>query len=277
MSIYPRSHGPVSARHAFALAFDLAVRRDAVASLLVPLLLRAPFILVPAILPPLDRPDTPHVNYLIAGGSLLVDYLLLLVTCSMMRFRARSVFNTPPGVHPESATSCYAKAVRRLPWLVVTEVVRNLVLTVATFFFVLPGVYLAFRLSCATESVVLDAPNLSRAFRRSFDLTDGRLERWFEMTTASTVIGLGLVLVMTIIALLFPQPGFSTWFTVTQVLLVLVTTVIQYAWTFFYLRLVEIEAPMVEEGPFPGARDGRVPHLVVVEPEAQEVDAPINA
>ena len=46
MAFHPRSHRPVSARHAFALAFDLAVRRDAVASLFVPLLLRAPFILV---------------------------------------------------------------------------------------------------------------------------------------------------------------------------------------------------------------------------------------
>ena len=264
MAFHPRSHRPVSARHAFALAFDLAVRRDAVASLLVPLLLRAPFILIPAILRPLEHLDHPALLQ-ISECALVIDYILLLWTSSMLRFRAHSVFNTPAGVHPEEAVRCYGKAFRRMPWLVVTEVVRNVVLTVATFFFVLPGIYLGYRLSCATESVVLDAPNLDRAFRRSFSLTDGRLERWFEMTTVSALIGLGLFLVMAIVALIFPQPGYSTWITVTQVLLVLVTTVIQYAWTFFYLRLVEIEEPAVEEGPIPASEYAA--HLRILDSE----------
>ena len=264
----------MSARHAFALAFDLAVRRDALASLVVPLLLRAPFILVPALIRPLDHPNAPRGLYLLSGSCLIVDYLLWLLTSSMMRFRARSVFNTPPEVHPEPAGSCYAQAARRMPWLVVTEFVRNIVIFLATFFFVLPGFYLGFRLSCATESVVLDAPNLDRAFRRSFSLTDGRFERWMEMTTISAVVGLGLILVMTLVALIFPQPGYSTWFAITQVLLVLVTTVIQYAWTFFYLRLVEIEEPIVEEGPILA---DRVPHLRVVEPEDDEAGGKANA
>jgi hypothetical protein len=271
MAFHPRSHRPVSARHAFALAFDLAVRRDAVASLLVPLLLRAPFILIPAVLRPLDHLDRPGLLQ-ISEAALILDYILWLWTSSMMRFRARSVFNTPAGVHPEPALSCYAKAFRRLPWLLVTEVVRNVVLTLGTIFFVLPGFYLGFRLSCATESVVLDAPNMNRAFRRSFSLTDGRLERWFEMTTVSALVGLGLCLVMAIVGFVFPQPGYSTWITVTQVLLVLVTTVIQYAWTFFYLRLAEIEEPAVEEGPILA---GFAP-LRVVEPEDDEASGRAN-
>ena len=51
----PHRRPPISARHAFALAFDLAVRRDPVQSLLVPFLLRAPWILALAVLPPLVR------------------------------------------------------------------------------------------------------------------------------------------------------------------------------------------------------------------------------
>ena len=255
MAFHPRSHRPVSARHAFALAFDLAVRRDAVASLLVPLLLRAPFILIPAVLRPLEHLDHPALLQ-ISECALILDYLLLLWTSSMLRFRARSVFNTPAGVHPEPASRCYGKALRRLPWLLVTEVVRNVVLTVAH------------------ESVVLDAPNLDRAFRRSFSLTDGRLERWFEMTTVSALVGLGLLLLMAILALVFPQPGYSTWITVAQVALVLVTTVIQYAWTFFYLRLAEIEEPAVEEGPI---LPGYEPHLRIVEPEDDEATGRANS
>jgi len=268
MSIYPRSHRPVSVRHAFALAFDLAVRRDAITSLVIPLLLRAPWILIPAVLSPLDHANAPPAVYLISAGALIVDFLLLLLTGGMMRFRARSVFNTPPSVHPEPAIACYAKALGRLPWLLVTEVVRNLVLFFATFFFVIPGMFLGFKLSCATEAVVLDEKTLAGAFRRSFRLTEGRLERWLEMVTVSAFIALGLILFMTLLALAFPAPGVSVWVAATQVILTLVTAVIQYAWTFFYLRLIEIEAPMIEEGPLlAGGADA--PKLVVVEPEEE--------
>jgi hypothetical protein len=58
---------------------------------------------------------------------------------------------------------------------------------------------------------------------------------------------------MTILGVIFPQPGVAAWFAATQVVLVLVTTIIQYAWTFFYLRLVEVESPGVEAGPFHAA------------------------
>jgi len=277
MSIYPRSHRPVSVRHAFALAFDLAVRRDALTSLVVPLLLRAPWILIPALLQPLEHTDLPAWVYVLSAAAMIVDYLLLLVTGSMMRFRARSVFNTPASVHPEPALTCYARALGRLPWLFVTEVVRNLVLFAATFMFVIPGLFLGFKLSCSTETVVLDERNALSAFRRSFRLTEGRFERWLEMVTVSAIVGLGLILFMTVLALLFPAPGFSIWFAATQVALTLVTAVIQYAWTFFYLRLVEIEAPLIEEGPLLADDSHRAPRLVVVEPETGEDQEQKNA
>lgn len=270
MSIYPRSHRPVSARHAFALAFDLAVRRDALTSLVVPLLLRAPWILIPALLQPLEHTDLPAWVYVLSAAAMIVDYLLLLVTSSMMRFRARSVFNTAASVHPEPALACYARALGRLPWLFVTEVVRNIVLFAATFFFLIPGLFLGFKLSCSTESVVLDEKDTVRAFGRSFRLTEGRFERWLEMVTISALIGLGLILFMTLVALVFPAPGFSIWFAATQVALTLVTAVIQYAWTFFYLRLVEVEAPLVEEGPLLAGDAVGNPRFLVVEPETGE-------
>ena len=270
MSFHPRSSHPVSVRHAFALAFDLAVRRDPLVSLVLPLLLRAPFILIPAFLAPLEQPDTPQHIYLIAGSALLIDYLLLLATSGMMRFRARSVFNTPSHVRAEPVMSCVRKSLARLPWLFVTEMVRNLMLFLGAMVLIVPGIYFGFRLSCATESVVLDEPNMNTAFKRSFYLTDGRFERWMEMVTVSALTGLALIMVMTLFALLFQAPGYSMWFAATQVIMVAVTTVIQYAWTFFYLRLVEIESPVVEEGPLLADPVHGGPHLRVIEPEEEE-------
>ena len=263
MSKSLRPLAPVSARHAFALAFDLAARRDPFQSLVVPVLVRGPWILIPAMLSPLDHPDAGWQVFAIAGGALIVDFLLLLITCGMMRFRARSVFNTAGDVKPAPVLDCYARSLARLPWLFLTEMVRSLALVFSAVLLVVPALILSFRLSCATEAVVLDEPHLSDAFGRSFRLTDGRFERWLEMVTLSTLIGLGVIFIMTILAVIFPQPGVAAWFAATQVVLTLVTTIIQYAWTFFYLRLVEVESPEVATGPL---------HAVASAP--REVSAP---
>jgi hypothetical protein len=271
MSIDLRSRLPVSARHAFALAFDIAFRRDPVQSLAIPVLMRAPWILIPAMLDPLGSPNTPRSVYAIASMALIVDFFLLLLTCGMMRFRARSVFNTPPTSHPAPVLECYARSLTRLPWLFVTEMVRSLVLLFGTFFLVAPGVYFGFRLSCATEAVVLDEPHLSAAFQRSFRVTQSRFERWFEMVTLSGFIALTVIFVMTVLAVIFKGLGVTFWFAATQVMMVLVTAVIQYAWTFFYLRLTEVEQPGIEVGPMyagPVDETAESPRLRLVEPES---------
>src|SRR5580765_467356 len=183
-----RPLAPVSARHAFALAFDLATRRDPVQSLIVPVLLRGPWILIPALLSPLDHPEAGWKVFALAGGALIVDFILLLVTCGMMRFRARSVFNTASDARPASVLDGYARSLGKLPWLFFTEMVRSLVLVFSAVFLVFPALLLSFRLSCATEAVVLEELNLGGAFGRSFRLTEGRFERWLEMVTLSTLI-----------------------------------------------------------------------------------------
>src|SRR5437867_3796061 len=185
---------PISTRHAFALAFDLAVRRDAWSSLVVPLVLRAPWILALAVLPEPGRSDRPGLVVLLTAAALLGDFVMLVIIGAMLRFRARSVFNTPLDVRPAPAGDCYGRGLRRVPWLIVTEIVRNLILF-ATFVFVVPFVYFGFRLAFATEAVVLHEPDTAAAFRRSFRITSGRLERWLEMVAMSVLLVLGVVLI----------------------------------------------------------------------------------
>lgn len=242
---------PISTRHAFALAFDLAVRRDALHSLLVPLLLRSPWILALAVLPRVDQTDRPGQVMLLTLAALFGDFLMLLIVSSMLRFRARSVFNTPLETRPAPVSECYALGVRRVPWLLATEILRNAVIVVSTFFFLLPALLLSFRLAFATESVVLHEPDTSRAFRRSFHLTEGRFERWLEMIVVSVVLIFAIILMVAILSVVLPAPPTNAWLSITLLLITAVTPVIQYAWTFFYLRLVEVEspAPGIEVGP----------------------------
>src|SRR5437867_587063 len=135
---------PISARHAFALAFDLALRRDPVQSLIVPFLLRAPWSLALMLLPPVEARTVSGAALALTSVALFGDFITLLIVGAMLRMRARSVFNTPPGVRPARAADCYALGMRRIPWLVVTEVVRNLLLALAASLMVLPAALVQF-------------------------------------------------------------------------------------------------------------------------------------
>ncbi len=237
---------PISARHAFALALDLAVRRDAVQSLLVPFLLHLPWAVAQASLPGADEAGGMTSRTLFLNSVVLLgDFLVSLLVAGMLRFRARSVFNAPRGARVPGAFECYARALARLPWLFVTELMRNVAMVGAGLFLVLPGVWVGFRLSLATEVVVLRDTRAFGAFSRSFHLTAGRLERWLEMIAISVVLVLSVLLACVVGFFALPHTAWSTWATVALCVLPPVMSVIQYAWTFFYLRLDEIDVPLV--------------------------------
>ena len=271
---------PISTRRAFALAFDLAARRDPLHSLIVPVLMRAPWAIALALLPPLDTVDDVSPVLAIGSLALLGDFITLLVIGGMLRFRARSVFNLPRQVLPAPAGECYSRGLRRIPWLFVTEVVRNGVLGIAaycsflptaylrlspeTFFedlshnflqlavalsLLVPTLFLGFRLGVATESVVLDERDLAGAFQRSFRMMRGRFERWFELVAASGALVLGLAMMVALLGVLIPTMSDSTQVALFWLMVIAATPVVQYAWTFFYLRLVEIDEPFLEVGP----------------------------
>lgn len=261
---------PVSTRHAFALAFDLAVRRDALHSLIVPLLIQAPWLVALGVLPPIEQ-DERGVQVMIVWAIAQVGtFVLWLIVSAMLRFRARSVFNTPAGHSPARIEECYAHGLRRVPWLLVTEVVRNLSLLLAFSMLVIPGVFLGFRLSFATEAVVLDEQNTANAFLKSFKLTEGRFERWLEMIAVSVVLVIGCAFLVAVLAFSFPTVGINAWWAVFQLVSAALMPVIQYAWTFFYLRLVEVEHGIPYEAPpaYAGA-----PALALVTPEPEELQA----
>ena len=275
----PHRRLPISARHAFALAFDLTVRRDALHSLIVPLMLRTPWILALALLPGVDEAGGRTALVLtLTSVALVGDYLVSLLVSGMLRYRARSVFNTNERVSPASAGECYAKSLVRVPWLAATELLRNMAMLFAGFFLVLPGVWVGFRLSMATEIVVLRGGTAFAAFQRSFHLMEDRFERWLEMIVGSVFIVLGVWFVAAFLYLVFPGPGVSTWASLGLFLLAAISPVIQYAWTFFYLRLEEIDLPVATEvpaapipmtpspflAPVAGTRPA-APHLTLVE------------
>src|SRR5258708_23256834 len=67
----PKVRPPFSMRHAFALAFDLALRRDSLHSLVIPLLLRAPWMVAFAVLVRREELDTSATSRMLAALALL--------------------------------------------------------------------------------------------------------------------------------------------------------------------------------------------------------------
>lgn len=254
---------PISTRHAFALAFDLAVRRDPLHSLVVPLLLRAPWIVAAALLPNADEVSEGAVQ--IARWTALVlfgDAVTSLLVAGMLRFRARSVFNTPPSTAPGPVLASYGWSLARLPWLFVTEFARNLTFVLANLFLVLPGVYLGFKLSLATEIVVLRRVSLAEAFATSFRLTEGRFERWLELLALSVVVVLTACFIPVVLFFALPSVAWTQALALGLFLVAAIMPLIQYAWTFFYLRLEEVEpSPLPSSGVPPdlAAAERRMP------------------
>ncbi len=268
MSDSLREAAPVSTRRAIALAFDLA-RRDPMQSLVVPLLLRAPWILALGLLNPGDDASPRHA-LLLGSVALLGDYAALTITSAMLRFRALSVWEAPPGVAPAPALECYARGLRRVPWLVVTEFVRYAAAVFGLFFLVVPGVFLGFRLAFAAEAVTLHAPHLSAAFERSYRLSKHRFERWLELSIASVLPVVAVWFVIAGRTLFGSGPVPSSWFTTAWLLFAAWTPIVLYAWAFFYLRLVEADSPGIEVGPTYAAAE---PSAAATEPPAPAAQA----
>lgn len=267
-----RLRRPVSTRHAFALALDLALRRDALQSLVIPLLLRAPWVIAMTLVPAPADSDAPGRRILIWGLAGLGDALTALTVDAMLRVRARSVFNTPHEVRPAPATECYARGLARVPWLFVTELARRLLIAGGIVLLFVPGLWAAFRLAFATEAVVLGEKDLSGAFRQSFRLTERRLERWLEMVAMSVAIVLAVLFALTAVLLVFRNIPAEAYGGIGYLAAVAVWPVLQYAWTFFYLRLAEVEERGVEVGPVYAAEAPAIPgpiatgaHLTLVE------------
>ena len=239
---------PVSTRHAFALAFDLAFRRDPLQSVVLPFLLRSPWVVALALLP--SEQVTEHVDQLIVWSiAALGGAFAWLLVDAMLRFRARSVFERPPTERPAPAADCYAAALKRVGWLYLTELVRSIALVAGYGFFIVPGVWLSYRLAFATEAVVLADADLVRAFRHSWHLTRRRFERWIEMIVVSVTLVLAACLVGGILYAFSPVTGTELAGLIGTLLIVLIWPVFQYAWTFFFLRLLDVELPMHEVGP----------------------------
>jgi hypothetical protein len=273
----PHRRLPISSRHAFALAFDLAFRRDLVHSIVVPMLLQSPWFVALGLLPSLEDSRSRLLQFtLLTALALIGQSVTWLLIASMLRFRARAVFNTPAQRAPGPVLEHYRQGAPRVPTLFVTEVLRNFAFWLAGLFLFLPALYLGFKLSMATETVVLRPVGPLGASKRSFQLTEGRFERWLEMIVLSVVIVLGVWFLGALVYVGIPGPGPDRYAKAVYMIVFAILPVVQYAWTFFYLRLEESEAAgragarVVAPAagvPAAGWRSSAAPHLKLVELE----------
>ena len=107
------------------------------------------------------------------------------------------------------------------------------------------------------------------------------------MIVLSVVIVLGICFFAPLLYLAAPGPGWETYVKAALYVVFAVLPVIQYAWTFFYLRLEEIDLPVIEvpanyaavepgprvvRGPWGSAAEVVRPELKLVEPQSRPGD-----
>lgn len=287
----PNKHRlPVSSVHAFALAFDLAVRRDLVHSVVLPLVLQLPWLILLGALPPIEVAGAHLWRVMsLTVLALLAQSFTGLLVMSMLRFRARSVFEAGHDAPPAPVSVCYAQGLGRVPALYVTELVRYVGLVVlvpmlskndllrslgliGALLAYIPALYFSFKLSLATEIVVLREMGPIGALKRSFKLTEGWWERWLEMIGISLGVALVLLFLPVLGFVSVPGSNWNSWVAVGMMLLAAILPVVQYAWTFFYLRIeqgdTQIRSARPEHLPpleGPPLRSGPAPQLRLIE------------
>ncbi len=237
---------PISARHAFALGFDLAVRRDTLHSMVVPLALWAPWTLAPALAPLVVPGIHTSQLLLVQAASNLFTFVAFVIVTAMLRFRASSVFHSGHEADPAPIGECYREGLSRAPMLYLTEVLRNIAFGISFSMLFVPFLYLGFKLSLATEAVVLRHESPLKAFSRSYHLTDGRFERWLEMIAMSVLLIVPVWFLCVVGFLVTPGSSWNTWLSVGSFLSAALMPIVQYAWTFFYLRLDELDRAEAE-------------------------------
>ena len=237
---------PISARHAFALAFDLAVRRDTLHSMGGPLALWAPGTLAPALVPLVFPQAQVSQLLLVQAASNLFTFLSFVIVTAMLRFRAASVFHGGQDADPAPVRECYRQGMQRVPALYLTEVLRNIAFGISFSMLFVPFLYLGFKLSLATEAVVLRGESPLKAFSRSYHLTDGRFERWLEMIAMSVLLIVPVWFLCVVGFLVVQGSSWNTWLSVGSFLSAALMPIVQYAWSFFYLRLDELDQAETE-------------------------------
>ena len=124
-----------------------------------------------------------------------------------------------------------------------------------------PLLYLGFKLSHGHRDrrAAPRAPD-ARAFTRSFHLTEGRFERWLEMIAISVFLVVPLWFLMALCFLAVPSSSLERLVLArARCSAAAIMPVIQYAWTFFYLRLEESDRGARRPGRAAAAPFGQSP------------------
>ncbi len=232
-SVPPSPHG-IHVTRLFRRAARLAVVGDPRQSLLLPFLLLIPWFVLESVLP--DAAETPMTLTLLllrSGGTVggLVTSLIVNAALRLRAWEAAAGSSRAP-------LDDYARALGRTPALLLTEIVRTVAVGAAAVFLFVPGIYLLYRLSVATEAVVLRESSMGAAFQASFLLTRRSFGPWMRMLLTTAVWWVFALIAASILYFVATQIGwivspsliFAPFFT-------LMFALAAYAWTFYYLEL----------------------------------------
>ncbi|SIR25898.1 Membrane domain of glycerophosphoryl diester phosphodiesterase [Haladaptatus litoreus] len=124
--------------------------------------------------------------------------------------------------------------------LFVMSIVYSIIVVIGFIFLIIPGIYLALRLSLAFPACVIDDKNLTESLETSWEVAPGNLLKLFGISLLAVIIGFGVGIVGII-------GGGDLELTIIG-LSVLLTTFLHPAIQLAYARVYLENKPMEEEG-----------------------------
>ena len=111
-----------------------------------------------------------------------------------------------------SAADSYRRALPRLGWLIITEILVGLVILAGCVMCVVPGVVFACWFYVTAPIVILEGYNLTAAMTRSRNLAQGNLVKVFLVGLVLFLLNLVFVAIIQIIIHFVPGPRFIVMF-----------------------------------------------------------------
>lgn len=131
--------------------------------------------------------------------------------------------------------SVSSRALGRLPWLVAIYVVYLLAVTVGLLLLVIPGIYLALRLSLALPACVIDDEGVVESFETSWTAAKGNLSKLFGISILAFLVLFGTGIV-TVVLGFFGEAGLIVGVLISAVATAVVSPIVQLAYARVYLE-----------------------------------------
>lgn len=162
-----------------------------------------------------ENPEVLQQQYMSMAGSLMMDYLLMMVFSTVTSaFLTSAIYGymklKDTGEENPTVISVYKNILPKLPGLILLMFLITMVSGIGFVFFIIPGIYLMVTLSLAIPVYMFEEGGIGEAFSKPFRLVSGK---WWSTLGLLFITGLIAMIVSYVFSIPFYMFTFAEMFT----------------------------------------------------------------